>query len=193
MMHSFKLYSPIHRIRTPDAIPFSTNEHVWVRIGAGQWLEYIAVSKSSGVNSTGVEISLDPRTCVRTSPHARFVRVSAIAQKPCYVWVLDSESHVYKGGILSANDMFNGYELDKDTLVSTTPVYHSGYESGHIWTIARGRFEIFDTKECVIVENRPLDKITCVSFVRKYVGLDSDCEFTLNALVDTMSFSSVCV
>lgn len=186
MMQSYKLYSPIQRrpVKIPDVIPFSTNEHVWVRLGSGQWLEYIAVSASTGINGTGVEITLDPRTCVRTSPHARFVRVAEIEHKPCYVWVLDSESHAYVGGIVSANNKFNGYELNPDELVSTTPVYHSGFENGHMWTIARGRFEIFDVKERVIVENRPLDKLTCASFVRTYVGLDSDCEFTLNALID---------
>lgn len=184
-----RMYSPI---RVPDTIPFSLNEHVWTRTCTGRLIEYMIVSDKSGINSMGMEITLDPKTCIRTSPHARFVAVCAIESKPCYVWVLDSETHEYTGGILSANNKFNDlYELDKNALVSLTPVYHMGYENGYIWTIASNKIEVFDVREHVIVEYKPLWSFTSISFVRKYFGLDSDCEFVLNAFMDMNSFSFV--
>ncbi len=184
-----RMYSPI---RVPDVVPFSMGEHVWTRTCAGRLIEYIIVSDKSGINSMGMEITLSPKTCIRTSPHARFVPVRAIENKPCYVWVLDSESHAYTGGILSANNKFNDlFELDKDTVVSLTPVHHLGFENGHMWTIASNKIEVFDVREHVIVELKPLWNLTSTTFVRKYFGLDSECEFVLNALMDTNGFSCV--
>ncbi len=184
-----RMYSPI---RIPEVVPFSIGEHVWTRTCAGRLIEYVIVSDKSGVNSMGMEITLDPKTCIRTSPHARFVRVRAIEKKPCFVWVLDSETHMYSGGILSENDRFNGtYELDKDAIVSLTPVHHLGFDNGYIWTIASNKIEVFDVREHVIAELTPLWKMTSTAFVRKYFGLDSECEFTLNALMDMNGFSCV--
>lgn len=183
------MYSPI---RVPEVVPFSVGEHVWTRTCAGRLIEYIIVSESSGMNSMGMEITLNPKTCIRTSPHARFVRVREIESKPCFAWVLDSETHMYTGGILSANDKFNDlYELDKDTIVSLTPVHHLGFENGHVWTIASNKFEVFDVREHVIAVLKPLWTLTSTTFVRKYFGLDSECEFTLNALMDMNGFSYV--
>jgi hypothetical protein len=182
-----RMYSPI---RVPEVVPFSIGEHVWTRTCAGRLIEYVIVSDKSGMNSTGMEITLDPKTCIRTSPHARFVRVSAIEKKPCFVWVLDSETHMYTGGILTENNRFNDvYELEKNTVVSLTPVHHLGFDNGHVWSISSNKIEVFDVRERVIMEHRGLWNLTSTTFVRTYFGLDSECEFTLNALMDMNGFS----
>lgn len=182
-----RMYSPI---RVPDVVPFSIGEHVWTRTCTGRLLEYIIVSDKSGIDSMGMEITLDPKMCIRTSPYARFVPVRAIESKPCLVWVLDSETHMYTGGILSANDKFNDtFELDKDSIVSLAPVHHLGFDNGHVWSIASNKIEVFNMREHVIMEHRTLWKLASTTFVREYFGLDSECEFVLNALVDMNGFS----
>lgn len=183
-----KYFSPI---QIPMEVPFARNEHVWMEYPNGQVCEYIVASQKTYLDELGTELVLN-RPVIRSSPFARFVRVSDIPHKPCKVWVLDSESHQYTCGVLSERNVFASttceYELDIHDRVSLAPVHHSGYENGCIWSIQKNRLLIVHVRERVIVCSRALWEMTGAEFVREFVGADSECESTLFALLEMNGF-----
>lgn len=183
-------------IQCPREVPFAPNEHVWVQLAStGQIREYIVVSQTSYLDELGTELVLNGKECIRSSPFARFVRVSQITEKPCRVWVLDSETHQYVCGELSESNVFRSstgeYVLDAADQVSLSPVHHSGFENGYLWSIQSNKLLIVHVRERVIVYSRPLWEMTDTSFVRAFVGEDSECESTLIALLEMNGFASV--
>lgn len=187
-----KYFSPI---QIPLEVPFARNEHVWMQYPNGKVREYIMASQTTYLDDLGTELVLT-RPVIRTSPFARFVRVSGIVDKPCKVWVLDSESHEYRCGILYAKNVFRPstcgcgeeYELDDHDRVSLAPVHHSGYENGCMWSIQSNKLWIVHVQERVIVCSRPLWEMKGAEFVRPFVGPDSECESTLIALLEMNGF-----
>lgn len=189
-----KYFSPI---QIPLEVPFAATEHIWVRLPNGLVREYIVVSERSYLDELGTELMLDTKQpYIRASPFARFVHVSEIQNKPCKVWVLDSETHSYTCGDLSESNMFrtslSEYELESTDEVSLSPVHHSGLENGHIWSIQSNRLMIVRVRERVIVCSRPLWEISDgTDFVHEFVGTDSECESVLIALIEMNGFSCV--
>jgi hypothetical protein len=193
MKRKFLSHSPI---QLPKEIPFAPNEHVWVRSAwSGRVREFIMASQTSYLDELGTELMLNVKECIRSSPFAKFVRVSEVVHKPCRVWVLDSESHVYVCGALSESNVFRSsvseYELDASERVSLSPVHHSGYESGHMWSIQSNRLMIVHVRDRVIVYSRPLWEMSSIDFVRTFLGEDSECESTLIALLEMNGFAFV--
>lgn len=177
--------------------PLAEGEHVWVPLKQGRVLEYVAVSPNAALDPLGTEIAIDLATCIRSSPHASFVQVQQIGNKPTRVWVLDSDTHQYVGGMLNKNNLFVphnrtcSFYLCKEQVVSTKPVYLSGLENGHVWTITQHRLMIVHVHQRVIVCSRPLWNLPNPCFLKTYLGDDSECEFTLNALMEMNGFSFV--
>lgn len=179
-------YSPV---RVPLEVPFAVNEHIWVRLRNGQVREYIVASERSYLDELGTELMLDTKKhhYIRSSPFAKFVRVSDVPDKPCKVWVLDSETHSYTCGILSESDVFrtdlSKYKLESTNYVSLSPVHHAGLENGHMWSIQSNRLMIVHVRDRVIYSYALWDMKT-TEFVRAFVGEDSVCESTLIALME---------
>jgi hypothetical protein len=148
-------------------------------------------SQTTYLDELGTELMLN-RPVIRSSPFAKFVRVLNIIHKPCKVWVLDSESHEYRCGTLSEKNMFRSatceYELDLYDRVSLSPVHHSGYENGCMWSIQSNKLLIVHVRERIIVCARPLWEMKSADFVREFVGVDSECESTLSALLEMNGF-----
>ena len=189
-----KYFSPM---QIPLEVPFAANEHIWARLPNGLVREYIVASESSYLDEMGTELMLDVKqSYIRSSPFGRFVCVSEIQNKPCKVWVLDSETHSYTCGELSESNVFrtslSEYELSSTDQVSLSPVYHSGLENGHMWSIQSNRLMIVHVWERVIVCSCPLWEISGgTDFVREFVGTDSDCESVLIALMEMNGFPCV--
>lgn len=194
MKRKFPSYSS--PIQFPKEIPFGSNEHIWMRSAwSGKVREFIVASQTSYLDELGTELVLNVNDCIRSSPFAKFVCVSDITEKPCKVWVLDSESHAYVCGFLSEANVFRSsvseYELDASDRVSLAPVHHSGYENGHLWSIQSNRLMIVHVRDRVIVYSRPFWEMTGTDFVRAFLGEDSDCESTLIALLEMNGFAFV--
>lgn len=183
-----KYFSPI---QIPLEVPFARNEHVWVRSPNGKTREFIMVSQTTYLDELGTELVLN-RPVIRSSPFAKFVRVVGVENKPCRVWVLDSESHEYRCGTLSEKNVFRAgmceYELDANDRVSLSPVHHTGYENGCVWSIQSNKLLIVHVCERVILCSRPLWEMKGADFVREFLGPESECESTLIALLEMNGF-----